>query len=380
MTWRAAPTGLAPSGPRPSRSANRRPVGMTCLRIDTAGHGRDAGAASSLVLFRTTNPSAVTGRRWGTGKPRAGPTGLGGSGRWVLDLSPMFRSAGAAPPAAVLPVGVSYPTYRGRIDADAAMAYALATNDPNPAYLRGEAVPPLFTASLVLEAVHEAVRACSATQAIQGTRNAVHGSHEVRFFQPVEPTMAVQWRATTYGATRTPAGVLVTQQLLVRTDDGAPLVEHLWSTLYIGGTIDADLGPQLADLTFPPAARALPIARTSFDVTADQGFRYAGASGDRIGHSIDDEIARSEGFPGKLVQGMCTFAMCSGGVVAVAGGDPGRLRRLAGRFARPMFPNQRLVVECYDGGHTDDGLQVIVFEAQAGGETVIKHGWAELAP
>ena len=280
----------------------------------------------------------------------------------------------------MLPVGVSYGTYEGRIDPDAAIAYALATNDPNPAYVRGDAVPPLFTASLLLEAVHEAVLACSAAEAIHGARNAVHGGHEVRLLQPVEPAMAVQWRATTFSATQTPAGALVTQQLLVRTQDGRPLVEHFWSTLYIGGTIDADQGPGLADHTFPPAARALPIASVTFDVTVDQGFRYAGASGDRIGHSIDDEVARREGFPRKLVQGMCTFAMCSGAVVAVAGGDPARLRRLAGRFARPLFPNQRLAVECYDGGRTDDGLRVVVFEAKAGGETVIKHGWAELAP
>ena len=171
----------------------------------------------------------------------------------------------------------------------------------------------------------------------------------------------------------------MTQQLLVRTEAGVPLVEHLWSTLHIGGTIDADLGPRLADHTFPPSARSRPIRSMTFDVTVDQGFRYAGASGDRIGHSIDDEIARSEGYPGKLVQGMCSFAMCSGAVVAIAGGDPARLRRLAGRFARPLFPNQQLVVECYDGGRTDDGLQIVVFEAQAGGETVIRHGWAELA-
>jgi acyl dehydratase len=294
----------------------------------------------------------------------------------------MLRSAGsgATPAAAGLPVGESYRTYQGRIDPDAAIAYALATNDPNPVYVLGEAVPPLFTASLVLDAVQEAVRACSAAAPIHGTRNAVHGSHQIRFFEPVEPAMAVQWRATTYGATRTPAGVVVTQQLLVRTESGAPLVEHLWSTLHIGGTIDEDLGPRLPDHTFPPAARARPLGSVAFDVTVDQGFRYAGASGDRIGHSIDDEIARGEGFPRKLVQGMCTFAMCSGAVVAIAGGEPVRLRRLAGRFARPMFPSQPLVVDCYDGGRTDDGLEVVVFEANAGGETVIKHGWAELVP
>jgi acyl dehydratase len=278
----------------------------------------------------------------------------------------------------VVPVGASYRTYTGRIDAGAAIAFALATNDPNPACTKGEAVPPLFTASLILAAEHEAVRASAPPAAIRGTRTAVHGRHEVRFHAPVVAGTAVEWQATTLSATRTPAGAMVTQRIVVRTPQGAPLVEHLWSTLYIGGTIDAEAGPAVADEPFPPEARHRPIGSTTFDVTIDQSFRYAGVSGDRNAHSIDDEVAREQGFPGKLVQGLCTFAMCSGAVVEQTGGDPGRLRRLAGRFARPLFPDQELVVRCYDGGRTARGDEVVVFEATAAGETVIKHGWAEL--
>ena len=275
---------------------------------------------------------------------------------------------------------MSYRTYPGRIDAGAAVAFALATNDPNPVYVRGEAVPPLFTVSLILEAEHEAVIASSATDAIHGYRTPVHGRHEVRFHAPVHPGMAVECQATTLSALRTPAGPILTQQLMVRTPQGAPLVEHLWSTLYIGGTIAAEAGPPLPDHAFPPDARSRPIGSTTFDVAVDQTFRYAGVSGDRNGHSMDDEVARSQGFPRKLVQGLCTFAMCSGAVVERSGGDPARLQRLAARFARPLFPDQELLVQCYDGGRTDDGHEVIVFEASAGGETIIKHGWAELAP
>jgi acyl dehydratase len=292
----------------------------------------------------------------------------------------MLRSVDpeSPPPAGVLPVGTSFRRYEGRIDADAAYAYALATNDPNPAYLSGEAVPPLFTASLVLEAEHEAVLACAATGAVQGARLGVHGSHQVRLLGSVVPGMAVGWRATTHSAHQTPAGALVTQQILVTADDGRPLVEHLWSTIHVGGTIAADVGPPLPDHTFPPAARERPAGSVRRFVTRDQGFRYAGASGDRIGHSLDDEVARAEGFPSKIVQGLCTFAMCSGAVVELAGGDPARLRALAGRLARPLLPNQELVVDGYWAEPTGDGQPVLVFEARAGGETVITHGRAEL--
>jgi hypothetical protein len=42
--------------------------------------------------------------------------------------------------------------YRGRVDADAVFAFARATNDCNDLYVRGEAVPPLFTATLIVPA------------------------------------------------------------------------------------------------------------------------------------------------------------------------------------------------------------------------------------
>ena len=94
---------------------------------------------------------------------------------------------------------------------------------------------------------------------------------------------------------------------------------------------------------------------------------------------IDDEAARRAGFPSKFLQGLCTFAMCSGAVVKVgADGDPDRLRRLACRFSSPVFPRNNLTVDVYDAGETADGGRALAFEASSAGATVIKHGRAEL--
>lgn len=277
-------------------------------------------------------------------------------------------------------IGTVHRTHEGRVDPDAAVAYALATNDPNEAYLRGAAVPPLYTSSLILGALHEAVEA-SVERWSLGERGSVHGEHDLRLFEPVRPGMHLRWRARTRNATQTPAGVLVTQSVLVCDLEDRPLVEHLWSTLYMGGHIECDLGDRPPDHTFHPQARQRPLGTYSTDMALDQGFRYAGASGDRVGHAISDEQARAEGFHGKILQGLCTFAMCSGGVVAhAAGGDPSRLRRLAGRFASPTYPKQRLDVELYDAGRRSDGTRLVAFEAIAGGVAVVKHGLAEISP
>lgn len=271
--------------------------------------------------------------------------------------------------------------HRAWVDPDAAIAYALATNDPNDAVLTGKAVPPLYTAALVQRGFDHASTGSIQRSAIKNVHGGVHGQHDVVYFGPIEPAQQLQWTSDTIGAKQTTAGVLVTQKIVVHDLDGHPLVEHLWSSLMLGGTIEGDLGTPLPDHTFPQAARGRPIGTYTVFAALDQGFRYAGASGDRTAHAVDDEVARKEGHPRKILQGMCTFAMCSGGIVKLAAdGDPSRLVRFAGRFAAPTHPNAPLEVHLYDAGLRDDGAHVIAFEALSGGATVIKHGRADIRP
>jgi acyl dehydratase len=193
--------------------------------------------------------------------------------------------------------------------------------------------------------------------------------------------MAVQWGVSAYAMRQTRGGVLVTQRTVVEDPAGEPLVEHLWSNLHLGATIDADVGAGKADHSFPEAARANPVGQARIPVDRDQTFRYAGVSSDHIAHAMDDEAARQEGYSGKILQGLCTFAMCSGAVVNIgAGGDPRRLRRLAGRFSAPAYPRSDLVVDLYDAAGTADGGRVVVFEASQDDTIVIKHGRAEFGP
>ena len=278
-------------------------------------------------------------------------------------------------------VGNEYEHYTGRIDPDAAIAYALATNDPNPVYQEGGAVPPLYTVSLILPAYLQAGQKTVDPGAIVGVTGGVHGEHDVYFHEPARPGDEVEWSATAHCAKQTPAGAMVTHRILVSDRQGRPLVEHYWSTLYIGGKIAADLGPELADHTFPEEARRHPIGSHTFEIAGDQTFRYAGASTDHAPIHIDDEAARANGFPSKFLQGLCTFAMCSGAVVRLgADGDPDRLRRMAGRFSSPVFPRHELTVDVYDAGSTEDGGRALAFEASSQGAKVIRHGRAEIRP
>jgi acyl dehydratase len=129
----------------------------------------------------------------------------------------------------------------------------------------------------------------------------------------------------------------------------------------------------------PPEAKAAKLASVASSVELDQAVRYAEASGDANPIHVDDVAAKAVGLPGVILHGMCTMALCGRDVVdELAGGDPNRLRRLAVRFYRPVFPGNDLVTTMYDGGR-DSGRQIVAFEASSGGKVVIRDGRAELA-
>ncbi|MGX7678182.1 MaoC/PaaZ C-terminal domain-containing protein [Jatrophihabitans sp. DSM 45814] len=278
-------------------------------------------------------------------------------------------------------LGTTFDGHEARVDPDAAVAFALATNDPNHACLDGSAVPPLYTGAMIRLASVLGGQRLIESGAITGARHAVHGEQDVYFLKAIEPGATLRWNTTTYSVRQTRPGVVVTQKAVVTDANGVPVVEHFWSNVHLGGTVNAESGPDLAGHAFPSEARANLIGSHEFELSADQVYRYAGVSGDHVAHAVDGEAARAEGFPGRILQGLCTMAMCSGAVVKLAAdGDPDRLRRLACRMSAPVLANANLTVEVYDAGRADDGGRVIAFEATSGGVAVIKHGRADLRP
>ena len=102
--------------------------------------------------------------------------------------------------------------------------------------------------------------------------------------------------------------------------------------------------------------------------------RYAEVSGDWSAHHFDIDVARSAGFDFLFAHGLCTMAMCTHRVLDVIGvGDPGRVRRVAVRFASPTRLGCDLTVRAYGAG---DG--VIAFDACCANAAVVTNGRLEL--
>ena len=171
-------------------------------------------------------------------------------------------------------------------------------------------------------------------------------------------------------------GTRFTMRVASADEAGAPVVEQVATMLIRGVEPGADGGPTPPSHAFPPDAKAAKLASSAGSVDLDQARRYAEASGDRNPIHVDDAAAKAVGLTGVILHGMCTMALCGRNVVdELAGGDPTRLRRLAVRFHRPVFPGNDLVTTMYDAGPGS-----YAFEAASAGKVVIRDGRAEVSP
>lgn len=273
-------------------------------------------------------------------------------------------------------LGTSYSEVTETIEPEKAAAYAAATNDDNPAYASGKYAPPVFGVVPTWAAMGMAVADVVPPEAMLMV---VHGEQDMHFHQPLVPGKQLTTRAEAFsirvGSSGTRFTVLVTSD---DTSSGNRVLEQ-YITMFIRGMTDGEsAGPDKPDHTFPETARGHKVGEYSVHVDSDQTYRYADASGDRMPIHLDENVAKSVGLPGIIAHGLCTMAMTSQAVVATAAdGDPARVKRLAVRFSKNVFPGNDVVTTIYNAG-TDAGGGRYAFEAHSRGELVIANGWAEV--
>jgi acyl dehydratase len=284
-------------------------------------------------------------------------------------------------------LGVAGEAHTATITVAAARAYAAATNDDNPVYESGAAAPPVLGVVPTWPAMTEAMARIVPAEALL---QIVHGEQDMWFHRPLVPGMTLVTRATPWAVrvsgTGSRATIHATSVDGEAADAGGRPVLEQYVTVFVRGLSDGEAaGPDKPGHSFPREARARLVGEHKVHVDDDQTFRYRDASGDDMPIHTDDEVARSVGLPGIIAHGLCTMAMCSQAVVrTVAGGDPSRLRRLAVRFSKPVFPGDDVVTTVYDAGpagEPDDAApprRAFAFEAATASGRVVKDGWAEV--
>ena len=264
------------------------------------------------------------------------------------------------------------------VDADRTKAYAAATNDDNPAYASGEFAPPVFA----VVPVFDTLTASSATLfPSEYMMFIVHGEQDMHFHQPLRPGQVMSTTVTPSAVRVGGSGTRITMVAeSVEKGTGEPLVTQYF-TIFVRTMNDGESGgPDKPDHEFPEDARSKPVGDAYVvHVDDDQTFRYRDASGDQMPIHVDPDFAKMAGLPGIIAHGLCTMAMTSQAVIQrTCDGDPSKLKRLAVRFAKNVFPGNDVETQIYDAGTTAEGRKAFAFEATSNGDVVVKNGWAEV--
>lgn len=268
-------------------------------------------------------------------------------------------------------VGKRYDGGAHVLDREAFRAYADATDDANPAYRGADGVaPPMFHVRPLIGLLE---KMAGDTELGLDRLRLVHGEHAMRFARPLRHGDVLKLSSTLTGLEDKPSGRVATFSITGTV--GGEVAFGGTTTFFVRAKAKGGGG---AKKPAEPARAPPPPTWTAEQVVAlDQAVRYAEASGDRNPIHLDDAVARKAGLPGVILHGLCTMAFAARDVVDRAcGGDPGRLASLSVRWAKPVFPGQRLVLQAWDAG--DGTLALATVDEK--GEPVVVNARAEVRP
>jgi acyl dehydratase len=97
-------------------------------------------------------------------------------------------------------------------------------------------------------------------------------------------------------------------------------------------------------------------------------------SGDYNAIHIDPDVARSAGFGGPILHGLCTYGIAARALIGgLLDNQPSRLRRLDVRFSNPVYPGETIVTEVWKEG---EGQAAFCCKSAERGVVVIQNGLA----
>ncbi|MDX6525859.1 MAG: hypothetical protein QOI43_1370 [Gaiellales bacterium] len=250
--------------------------------------------------------------------------------------------------------------------------YARAVNDPIDAHLAGDVANPVFAIVPVFQSLLEPALDVVPLSALG---RVLHGEQDFRFRRPIVPGETLVARGRMTGWEGLPNGTRACVYLETR-DEAGDLVNEQYVTFFVRGFDDGrTLGELSPEHRLGDAVREqAPVADVTQHIDDDQTFRYAPASGDPMPIHTDEQIARDAGLPGIIAHGFCVLAFTAWAILEeVGGGDVGRLRRLAVRFAKPVLPGQDIRTRVWSAGGGTYG-----FETTVGETVVLRDGLAEI--
>ncbi|MGY5879356.1 MAG: MaoC/PaaZ C-terminal domain-containing protein [Candidatus Thorarchaeota archaeon] len=261
-------------------------------------------------------------------------------------------------------LGKEYSTGSQRVEPESIRQFALATNERNPRYLNSESevdlIPPPLYPVVFLPPILSQLVDDSEDMDLNILR-VVHAGHKMMWREVLRPGDQIRTTAKIINMEQRGVNDILDLQIQCKREETV-VVEMGYRLLVRGKKTTKDVKPKGKNQVIE---RGKVLAKKAIVVAADQGKRYAEASGDHNPIHISDEIARSVGLPSAIVHGLCTMSLASQVIVdELLSGDPSRLKSMEVRFSKPLLMDQVLTTEVYDAGIKDDGTHVVHFESR----------------
>jgi acyl dehydratase len=204
----------------------------------------------------------------------------------------------------------------------------------------------------------------------------VHGEHRVVGYRPLRAGDRVTGHCTVVGVRQTSAGIAVRTLSQCVDVDGQLVAEHHAVTMVLGRKVDESAGVNDPVATSLKGA-AVEVVRTIL-IESDRARRYSAASGDLAVIHLDETAAREAGFPGTILHGMCTLALCGSVVADELGATPADVTELSARFVAPVPVGTDLDILI-----SRTAADAARFRAQASGISTLERGsvrWTRSQP
>ncbi len=261
-------------------------------------------------------------------------------------------------------LGKVYKTGPQNVEPESIRQYALATNEKNSLYLdtKQEAhlvPPPLYPVVFLPGILSQLVD--DAEEMNLNILRVVHAEHQMTWKKTLHPGDTITTTAKIINMEQRGTNEILDLLIHLKRDDDI-VVEMNYRILSRGEKKEGEK-KSTDDLDTPKKGKLL--MKKESVVTADQGLRYAEASGDHNPIHKSDDIARSVGLPRAILHGLCTMALASQVIVdELLDGDPTRLKSMSVRFSRPVLLNQKLTTEVYEGTAEKGGQHIVHFETR----------------
>ena len=268
-------------------------------------------------------------------------------------------------------VGKVYSAGPLSVDRENIRQYALATNEQNPLYLSTEpdaeiVPPPIYPVVFLPEILSQLVDDAEGMNF--NVLRVVHAEHRMRWIHSLHPGDEIYTTAKIDNMEQRGNNEIVDLLIQCKRNDDV-VVEMNYRLLSRGEKKEGTKRPQSETVV---ATRGKVLIKHESVVSADQGKRYAKASGDHNPIHVSDDAARSVGLPRAILHGLCTMALASQAIVdGLLGGDPRRLKSMSVRFSRPVLLDQTLTTEVYEAGESEEGPSIVHFETRDENDTPV---------